>query len=396
MAQAVQARKVATAPFLNKIEQSTAEVNPSRTVSLIDRIIEKSPGRDQLTGTLEKVKKSLYEPFPLDQRGKEAWSAVDAALKQKPWGVNDTDVLGSTRTILNKVKGGKLDAETALEQLKELKAATPETKELMASVKDLLSSSDQRLRSNASQLYQGARKNITDLLSAKAGDGSKLNEAISRELSVVMKSLDHQINKAEPAYKTFLNQYSRNSEPINQMEVGRKIEEKAVNKLTDVLQPNAYANALSDKTAQQATGFKRATLGKTMTPGQLETLQSIKDDVARALVAQNNAGTAGSDTVKKLAYSNMIDRAGVPTFLREFAPTQIVGNILARGGDAAYSAANRDLSHQLAMTLLNPKEAARVMGKAMPSRYDAIIAELLKKGTPLTGATASQLANQGN
>lgn len=314
---AEQMRKTSTAPLIQAVNQSQAVVDPSRTVGLIDALIERSPGRTQLTNTLKGVKDSLYKD-------------------------------------------------------------------------------DGTLRANASELYQGARKNLTDLLAAKAGDGSKLNEAISRELSVVMKSLDHQINKAEPAYGQFLHDYSEMSKPINRMDVGRKIEEKAVNKLTDVLQPNAYANALSDKTAQQATGFKRATLDKTMTPGQLETLKSIKDDVARALVAQNSAGTAGSDTVKKLAYSNMIDRAGVPTFLREFAPTQIVGNILARGGDAAYSAANRDLSQQLAMTLLNPKEAARVMGKAMPSRYDAIISELLKKGAPMTGATASQLANQGN
>jgi hypothetical protein len=261
----------------------------------------------------------------------------------------------------------------------------------------VLSASDHRLRSNASQLYQGARKNITDLLNAKAGDGSKLHEAISRELSVVMKSLDNQINKAEPAYKTFMQQYARNSEPINQMEVGKKIIEKSTDKLTESnLRPESFGSALSDKTAQQATGFKRATLDKTMTPQQMQTLEAVREDLARAVQARNDAGTAGSDTVKKLAYSNLIDRAGVPTFLREFAPTQIVGNILARGGDAAYSAANRDLSHQLAMTLLNPKEAARVMGKAMPSRYDAIIDELMKRGTPLTGATASQLANQKN
>src|SRR3990167_2010223 len=209
-----------------------------------------------------------------------------------------------------------------------------------------------------------------------------------------MRSLDHQIGKAEPAYKNFMSDYAEMSKPINRMDVGRKIEERAVNKLTDVLQPNAYANALSDKTAQQATGFKRATLDKTMTPKQLETLQAIKDDVARAVVAQNSAGTVGSDTVKKLAYSNLIDRAGVPTFLREFAPTQVVGNLMARGADAAYGSANRDISNQLAMTLLDPRKAASVMQAAAPSRYDAIIAELMKQGAPMTGAALTQINNQ--
>jgi hypothetical protein len=275
-------------------------------------------------------------------------------------------------------------------------AGRPKLTNALTAVKSSLFDDAGALHSKPIQLYQGARTGITDLLAEKAGDGSKVNEAISRQLVTVMKSLDHQIGKVEKSYPAFMHDYSEMSKPINRMDVGRKIEEKAVNKLTDVLQPNAYANALSDKTAQQATNFKRATLDKTMTPAQMETLQSIKDDVARALVAQNSAGTVGSDTVKKLAYSNLIDRAGVPTFLREFAPTQVVGNLMARGADAAYGSANREISNQLAMTLLDPRKAASVMQSAAPSRYDAIIAELMKKGTPLTGATASQLANQGN
>lgn len=314
---AEQARKLSTAPLIDAVNKSSAVVDPSKTIGLIDNLMEKSPGRTQLTNTLRQVKDSLFKD-------------------------------------------------------------------------------DGTLRSNAAELYQGARKNLTDLLNQKAGDGSKLNEAISRELSVVMKSLDHQIGKAEPAYTAFLHDYAEMSKPINRMDVGRKIEEKAVNKLTDVVQPNAYANALSDKVAQQATGFKRATLDKTMTPGQMQTLQAIKDDLSRAMIAQNSAGTVGSDTVKKLAYSNLIDRAGVPTFLREFAPTQVVGNILARGADAGYASANRELSQELALTLLNPQRAAGLMRGAAPSRYDAIIAELLKRGTPVTGAIGGQLANERN
>lgn len=312
---AEQARKTHTAPLLEALKSSQAPVDPSRTVSLIDNLIEQAPGRTQLTNTLKQVRSSLF------------------------------DESGS-------------------------------------------------LRANASQLYQGARKNLTDLLNQKAGDGSKLNEAISRELTVVMKSLDNQIGKAEPAYKQFLADYAEMSKPINRMDVGREIEQKSINKLTDTLQPNAYANALSDKTAQRATGFKRATLEGTMTPEQLAKLQAVKEDLARALTAEKSAGTVGSDTVKKLAYSNLIDRAGVPTFLREFAPTQAMGNILARGADAAYGSANRELSQQLAMTLLDPRKAASLMGQAVPSRMDAMIAELLKRGTPFTGAAAAQLEQE--
>ena len=391
MAQAIKDRAKASGGLLQQVTASTAEVNPGRTVNLIDRIIDKSPGRSQLTNTLENVKKSLFEPYPLEQRGKEAWDSFNMLAKGR-FGLNDTEAISTARTVMDRVKKGTIDAETALDQLKGLTGVNPKVSDAISSAKDLLKASDQRLRSNASELYQGARKNITDLLNAKAGDGSKVNEAISRELSVVMKSLDHQINKVEPAYGKYLSTYADMSKPLNRMEVGQKIQEKAINKLTDVLQPNAYANALSDKTAQQATGFKRATLEGTMTPAQLKTLQAIKDDLSRAVIARNAGGTVGSDTVKKLAYSNLIDRAGVPTFLREFAPTQVVGNILARGADSIYGSANKEISNQLAMTLLDPKKAALVMQQVGPSRYAALIDAVTQQGAGAAGTTAGRMS----
>lgn len=313
MVAAIQARKAASASSLDQLRQSSATVDPSRTVSLIDRMIESSPGRTQLTKALGDVKASLYTP-------------------------------------------------------------------------------DGQLRSNPSQLYQGARKNLTDLLNAKAGDGSKLNETISRQLTTVMKSLDHHINKAEPAYGQFMQTYAEKSKPINQLEIGQEILKKSVNPVGDV-QLSPLTSSLSDKTAQRATGFKRATLEGTMTPPQLDTLNAVREDLVRAVQARNMASTAGSDTVRKLAYSNLIDRAGIPTFLREFAPTQAAGNLMARGADSVYGKANREIAAKLAETLMDPKEAARMMRMAGPSRYAAIVDELTKRGSAV-GGTATGRFNE--
>jgi hypothetical protein len=338
MAAAIQARKAATAGLLNRVEESEAIVDPSRTVELIDSLIKRSPGRTKLTSTLEKVKKSLFEEMPVE-------------------GVDLPD-------------------------------GTPLLDIAKAAVKP-----DYQLRSNVSQLYQGARKNLTDLLHEKAGDGSKLNEAISRELTVVMKSLDHQINKAEPAYGQFMQKYAEASKPINQMQIGQEIQKKATNAVGQV-QLNPLAAALSDKTAQRATGFKRATLEGTMTPEQMNTLNSVKEDLIRQVQANNMAGTAGSDTVKKLAYSNLIDRAGVPTFLREFAPTQTTGNLLARGADSIYGKANRDLQQKLADTLLDPQEAGRMMRQVGPSRFSHLIDALVQQAIAGGGTIAGRGVNQ--
>lgn len=307
----------------------------------------------------------------------------------------------STAPLLNKLaqSTASVDAQPTvnlIDSMLERYAGRPKLTNALNAVKTSLFNESGALNSKPIQLYQGARTGITDLLAEKAGDGSKANEAISRQLVTVMKSLDHQIGKVEKSYPAFMHDYSAMSKPINRLDAGRTILDKSTDRLTgDNLRPESFGAALSDKTAQQATGFKRATLEGTMTPGQMDTLNSVRDDVARAVAAQKSAGTVGSDTVKKLAYSNLIDRAGVPTFLREFAPTQVAGNIMARGADAAYGSANREISQQLAMTLLDPRKAAQVMQQAAPSRYDAIIAELMKKGTPMTGAAAAQLTNEG-
>ncbi len=315
MAAAIAARKAATAGPLQQLNQSTAQVNPQRTVDLIDNMIEKSAGRDKLTNALEQVKKSLFKD-------------------------------------------------------------------------------DGTLRSNAAQLYQGARKNITDALDLKAGDGSKINESISRELTVIMKSLDHQINTAEPAYKQFMQTFAEKSKPINQMQIGQEIQQKAINPVGQV-NLNPLASALSDRTAQRATGFKRATMEGVMSPEQMQTLNAVREDLVRQVQARNMAGAAGSDTVKKLAYSNLMDRAGVPTFLREFAPTQAAGNLLARGADSIYGKANRDIQQKLAETLLNPQEAGRMMRQVGPSRFQAMIDALIQQSIAGGGAAAGQSVNQG-
>jgi hypothetical protein len=395
MEAAIKARKAATSGLIDKVDKSTAEVDPGRTANLLDRMIEKSPGRTQLTSTLTNVKKSLYEDSPITLRGKEAWATVHDFIENGPRvGKADTATLNTLRTVMDRVKNGRIDQEEALAQLKGLSGINQKATDLIDAAKAAVKAPDQRLRSNASELYQGARKNIDDLLNAKAGDGSKVNAAIVRELTIAKKSLDHQINKAEPAYGDFLKGYAQGSKPINQMDVGREIADKSVNKLTGVIQPNAYANALSDKTAQRATGFKKATLEGTMTPEQLNKLQSVKDDIARAVVARNAGGTKGSDTIQNLAYSNIIDRAGIPTFIREFAPTQITGNLMARGADSVYGRANKEIAEKLAMGLLSPQDAFRMMQAAGPSKYAPIIDEIMRRSAAPAGVAGGALVNE--
>jgi hypothetical protein len=121
LAAAEAARKKATSPLYAQAAESAAQVNPSRVAGLIDRIVGANPKREALTGPLGKVRESLYEDFPLQARGQEAWKALDDMLTAGPkLGKGDTAMLGEVRTVMDRVKKGAIDQEAALGQLKGL------------------------------------------------------------------------------------------------------------------------------------------------------------------------------------------------------------------------------------------------------------------------------------
>lgn len=203
------------------------------------------------------------------------------------------------------------------------------------------------------------KKALDDILDK--GKQTGIGKLEAAKIAQTKESLLGLMDKLSPAYATARAEFQAASRPINQMDTAAAIAEKSVNKLTGNLQPNAFANALTDKTAARASGFGGATLDKTFDSNQLNQLLAIRDDLANSVYQQTAGRGVGSDTVQKLAYSNMLAEAGVPNWLRNLAPLQVVGNIAARGADAAYGRANRELSNRLAESLLDPQTAAQLL-----------------------------------
>lgn len=218
------------------------------------------------------------------------------------------------------------------------------------------------------------------------------------------------LDRLSPDYGAARQVYRDMSAPINQMDVAQAITDRAVNPLTGTVQPAAFARALNDGTAARATGFQGATLDNTMTDQQNNQLQAILADVQRSTAAQNAGRGAGSDTVQKLAYTNLLTAAGgdnplggsgiMPAVGRAVMATPLVGNgiraaggVAARVGDAAYGRQNEELAAQLAQTMLSPEQAAAAMRAA--ATYDApnALQQLANQyGLRLLGSTAPALA----
>src|SRR6185295_10085322 len=202
---------------------------------------------------------------------------------------------------------------------------------------------------------------LDDAISSAKASG---NATRARALTGLQQDFLAGLDQLSPDYAAARATHAAMSAPVNQMDTAQALFDKSVNPLTGTLQPAAYARALTDKTAASATGLPGATLEGTMTGPQNNLLQSILADVQRSNAAQTAGRGPGSDTVQKLAYTNILDKSGVPTFLREFAPAQFAGNILSRGSDVAYGRANRELSNRLAQLMLDPEAASQSMSTA--------------------------------
>ena len=209
-----------------------------------------------------------------------------------------------------------------------------------------------------------------DILSSskQTGIGKQTERAITQFKGDLLTVMD----ELSPAYGQARSTFQTMSRPINQMQIGQEIADKSINKLTGNVQPQAFARALSDDTAAQATGFNKATLENTLEPSQLARLDAIKRDLARSVMARDLGRGPGSDTAQKLAMTNLAQQSGVPMSVLKMPGIGRMGNWIYEGADA-------QMRQQLAEALLSPKQTAQLMA-------------LTSKQTPL-GAPSEKVRN---
>ena len=205
---------------------------------------------------------------------------------------------------------------------------------------------------------------LDDISNAAPATGIAGNElrAVQGTLKDFLGALENQV----PEYGMARSTYAAMSKPINQSQVIDEITKRSMNNIRGNLTPAAFNQAFSDKTVSGVLGRPTATLENTLTPSQLFELKSIRESLKGLDYAQTAGKGVGSDTVQKLAYANMLDKAGIPQVIRSLGPSGVIGNILQRGGQIAYADANRDMSELLARALLEPQMTSLLMQRAAP------------------------------
>jgi hypothetical protein len=163
------------------------------------------------------------------------------------------------------------------------------------------------------------------------------------------------IEKISPEYKTARLTYERLSKPVDQLESIAKLAKKSISPENEKIFVSRFSNDLQ----------KVIDEGK-LSERQLARLNLVKQDLARSKFAETAGKGVGSDTVQKLAYSNMMQTAGIPTALTGSAASGVLGNVAARTGDVLYGRANREMAQKLAEALMSPEDTLRLMRVGRP------------------------------
>lgn len=226
--------------------------------------------------------------------------------------------------------------------------------------------------------------------------GAQRNAAVGTQ-NEYMQWLESKI----PEYATARQTFADMSKPINQMDVGKELYQRFVPALADGAdvpfksRADALAQALrnGDDLTRNVTGMKSATLQGTMTPEQLSLLNGVVKDSQMKAAAETAGKGVGSDTVQKMAMSNLVNEAGLPTWIGNLAlaPLRPAAGILKTAGDMLYSKNDETMRTLLADVLKDPAAAADAMKKAgiTPSR----LAEALKLGAQAPVMAVPSIAN---
>jgi len=235
---------------------------------------------------------------------------------------------------------------------------------------------------------------VRDMHTLKMGMDAMLSDPTQgiakREAAAIMATRNKLLNELPESYQQARLGHIEMNKPVNQMDIGTELYKRFVPSLADGADvpfkatADSYAKALrnGDKLAKNVTGLKNAELEKIMDPDQMKLLQGVVSDSQMKATAENAGRGVGSDTVQKMAMSNMIAESGLPSWVQNLAPLRSVGGMAKTVGDILYTKNDETMRHLLADILKDPSKAAQAMQRAgvPPSKYAEVMKAAAQAG----------------
>jgi hypothetical protein len=203
-------------------------------------------------------------------------------------------------------------------------------------------------------------------------------------------------NKA-PDYATARTTFARQSEPINQMEVGQYLEAKLLSPLDENAPQRAgmFAQAVRDApgTIKRSTGQSRfENLSDVLTPDQVTAVNAVRDDLAR-MQQSKTMGARGKGVDPSLTKAATAAQEGLssPNIMNRVAA---IANMIV---DKVRGRIDRQLAVEIATEMLNPADAARALEAAVrtQAKRDIFAAPFTATGSAITRTMRSPFLTMG-
>jgi hypothetical protein len=219
----------------------------------------------------------------------------------------------------------------------------------------------------------GGLSNIEHTLTKQIGDIVRGSGKDVDSMVKTRNALTDYLRSASPLYAEAVENYAKNSRPINQMVVGKTMYEKAFPAVVDEsgipfrMNSNNFLNAKrnADEIIQSKTGLRNKSMDEVLEPWQKERYDAIGADIGRAEAAKSLGMGGNSQTAQRLSDAGAFDQNGIlSNALRAGAYTQ--GGIL--GGQTMNSAIsemadalNKRVAGRLGDALVDPNIAISIL-----------------------------------
>lgn len=312
--------------FTPGVVRTLAESTDNAGISQLQRTLENNPELIKQFGDIAKNNRAAVEEAinSMTDKGQKAFFEAmrDTTAQQmykKAWsaGFNEKQLAKYAPNIEELM--GRPSMKSAVETAKRIAAEEGEQLTEVGSMKGL----------------HYVKKALDDALdsAAQTGVGNIQKRAIAGTRDQLIAIMD-KVSKGG-AYPKARAEYEAMSKPINQIDVAQMLRDKLIPALADYgantrLTANNFAQGLrsGDQIAQQATGFKGATLQSVMEPAQISKLEGIAKDLGNAAAAAERGRAKGSPTAQNLASQNFLRQFLGPLGLPEGVVEKAVGSSL--------------------------------------------------------------------
>lgn len=215
-------------------------------------------------------------------------------------------------------------------------------------------------------------KALDNDISAATSGASSIGKAKLSALISTKNELQDLIGAVAPAYAEARKNFAQMAQQRNAMEAARDVLNRMQSPLgrygasTNELR-NEYARALEGATTsiKRSTGMDRP-LSAVMPQKDIDALEAVAKDMARASTADNLGRAVGSNTAQNLAAQNLLRRTLGPTGLpQSWAESNVLQGFLAPyTGIAKLGGAEQAVLDRLSRAALDPKDAASLLQMA--------------------------------